>query len=312
MMLRRKTRRWAFIVNSTAGRGKTGRKISKLVNTLNEQGFQFDLEITKAPRHAIELTRELIKNGYRRLVAVGGDGTVNEVVNGIMLSRKAADIRLGLIPEGGGNDFSRNFRIPGDIDRAVKILKEENFIPVDVGKIEDFYFINALGIGFDAKVAEYADKIRYLNGLPRYFLALLQALLKLKPHHLYIKLNDELMDISTLLISVGNGLSTGGGFLLTPQALVNDGKFDICIISEVKLLRLLRLLPTVLTGKHVEQPEVRIIHTDLLQITSDKKLPIYYDGELPELKNPYEFTIRLLPGAINFICRKGFSTNELA
>ncbi|MBN1326519.1 MAG: diacylglycerol kinase family lipid kinase [Candidatus Cloacimonetes bacterium] len=302
MNIRKKLKRWLFIINSTAGRGKTGRKICKLVNLLNERGFDYDVEITKAPRHAIELTRNKIKDGYRKIAAVGGDGTINEVVNGIMISKKSDEVILGLIPEGGGNDFSRNFRIPSDLEKAVDILEKENTSRVDVGKIEDFYFINALGLGFDAKVAEYADKIRYLNGLPRYFLALMQAMLKLKPHRLFVKINEELMDISTLLVSVGNGLSTGGGFLLTPEAQVDDGKFDICVITEVKFLRLLKLLPTVLTGKHVNEPEVRIIHTSHLEIKSDKKLPVYYDGELPNLKNPFEIIIDLLPGKINFIC----------
>ena len=303
-MLKKKKDRWLFVVNTTAGRGKTGKKIYRLVTCLGDHGFKYDLEITKAPKHAIELTKNYIKEGYRKIVAVGGDGTLNEVVNGILESRKANEIKLGLVPEGGGNDFSKNFRIPSEIEKAVKILENEYTTRVDVGKIEDFYFINALGMGFDAKVAEYADKIRYLNGLPRYFLALLQALLKLKPHKLFLKINGELMDVSTLLVSVGNGLSTGGGFLLTPKAKVNDGKLDICLISDVKFFRLLRLLPTVLTGKHVDEPEVKIIHTDHLEIKSDKKLPIYYDGELPELKNPFEFSIDLLPAKINFICRK--------
>ncbi|MBN1949062.1 MAG: diacylglycerol kinase family lipid kinase [Candidatus Cloacimonetes bacterium] len=303
-MFNRPKKSWLFIVNALAGRGKTGRKLGKLVEQLNRFDFDFEIEITKYPKHAIELTREYIRKGYRKLVAVGGDGTVNEVVNGIMLSRREEDVILGIIPEGGGNDFARNFRISGNIEKDLEILKKEVTIPVDVGKIEEQYFINALGLGFDAEVAQHADKIRYLNGLPRYLLAVMKALVKLKPHKMEITLNGEQFDISVLLISIGNGLSTGGGFLLTPHAKVDDGRFDICLIKKIKLLRLLQLLPTAISGKHLEQPEVEIRQTDRIEVKTSQVLPIYYDGELPELTNPLHFTIDLLPRRINLICTK--------
>jgi diacylglycerol kinase (ATP) len=224
------------------------------------------------------------------------------VINGIMQSKRSSEVKFGIIPEGGGNDFARNFKLSNDVEKAVEVLVQEETAPVDVGKIENLYFINALGLGFDAQVAEYARKIKYLNGLPRYFVALIKALVKLKPHFINLVINNEFFDISAILISIGNGLSTGGGFLLTPHAKVDDGKFDVCILHEVKLGTLLKVLPTVFSGNHIKHKKVEIIRSDVVNIKTDRVLPIYFDGELPVLKNPFDFKIELIHRAINFIC----------
>lgn len=291
-----------FVINTVAGRGKTGKILNKLIVRLNEINISYEIEITKYPLHAVELTQNAIKRGFRKIIAVGGDGTINEVVNGIMKSKKAEKVSLGIIPEGGGNDFAKNFGIGSNINDDIEIILKGNTHKIDIGSIENRYFINALGIGFDASVAQYAAGIKYLNGLPRYFLALIKAALKLKNHHLFLKVNDRLLELSTLLVSIGNGLSTGGGFLLTPHAKVDDGKFDICIIKAVTLKKIPKVLTRVLAAKHLDLPEVEIIQTDLIEICSDKKVPIYYDGELPELENPYKMIIQLHARKINLIC----------
>lgn len=295
-------REYFFIVNTVAGRGKTGKKLNLLMSELNRRKLNYEIEITKYPLHAIELASSAIKKGFRNIIAVGGDGTINEVVNGIINSGKQNKVKLGIIPEGGGNDFAKNFKIGNKIKEDIEIILRGTTRCIDVGSIENKYFINALGIGFDASVAQYAAGINYLNGLPRYFLALIKAALKLKNHHLFLKVNGRLLDLSTLLVSVGNGLSTGGGFLLTPEAKVDDGKFDVCIIKAVTLGRIPKILTKVLKASHQSLPEVEIIQTDKIEICSDKVVPIYYDGELPELKDPYNIKIQLHPKMINLIC----------
>ncbi|MFC1887678.1 diacylglycerol/lipid kinase family protein, partial [Candidatus Cloacimonadota bacterium] len=229
--------RWLFIVNSMAGRGKTGRMLSDLITSLNHHGFDYDVEVTKAPLHAIELVCEYVKKGFRKIVAVGGDGTVNEVVNGIMKSKKVDEIKFGVIPEGGGNDFARNLNLDDNIERNLKILKRGYTKGVDVGKVEDNYFINAFGLGFDAEVAANSRAIRLLNGLPRYILAIMKTLLKLKERKITIEINGETFERSILLMSIGNGVSAGGGFLLTPNALIDDGVYDVCIIRSLSVFR---------------------------------------------------------------------------
>jgi YegS/Rv2252/BmrU family lipid kinase len=293
--------KWFFIANATAGRGRAGKKISKLITSLNEHGLDFEVELTKAPLHATELAANAIENGYRKIAVVGGDGTLNETVNGIMKSGKQKDMVLGIIPEGGGNDFSMNFNLSNKIDRAIAILKKEKTVPIDLGQIEDFFFVNALGMGFDAHVARLSNSIKHLNGLPRYIAAVLKALVNLKKFTALITLDNSSLEGSFLLCSIGNGLSTGGGFLLTPEARIDDGLLDICYIKRVTRSRFLSLLPRAIKGRHLKEPEVIIHQSREIQIKTDEILPIYFDGELPILNNPYDFKISLLPAQLNLV-----------
>jgi len=298
-LLHRKNReKWLFIVNSVAGRGKTGRVLSGLVTSLNNLGFDYEIEVTKAPLHAISIVCEYVKKGFRKIVAVGGDGTVNEVANGIMKSKKAEEIKFGVIPEGGGNDFARYLELDDDVEKSLKVLLRGNIKGVDVGKVEDNYFVNAFGIGFDAEVAANSKSIRFLNGLPRYILAIMKTLLNLKAHKVKLEINDEIIDRSILLVSIGNGVSAGGGFLLTPNAVIDDGVYDICIIRSLKVLKIFRLLPAVIKGEHINYEEVEIKQGSKIRIRTDQPIPVYYDGEMPVLKNPLDFTIELLPKKI--------------
>ena len=296
--------RWLFIVNSLAGRGKTGRILNELIRELNALGFDYEIEVTKAPLHAIEITCEYVKKGFRKIVAVGGDGTVNEVVNGIMKSKKADEIQFGVIPEGGGNDFARNLHLDSNIEKGLKVLLHGDTKEVDVGRIEDNYFINALGIGFDAEVAANSKAIRFLNGLPRYFLAIMKTLLKLKARNVQIEINDEKFERSILLMSIGNGISAGSGFLLTPNAIIDDGLYDICIIRALPVFRIFKLLPTAIKGEHINYPEVEIKQASIIRIKSDYPIPVYYDGEIPVLKHPLELKIELLQQKLQTFYRK--------
>jgi diacylglycerol kinase (ATP) len=293
--------KWFFIANANAGRGKAGRKINSLIHILNNHKFDYELELTRAPLHATELAQIAIEKGFQKIVVFGGDGTLNETVNGIMQSGRQAEIKLGLIPEGGGNDFAKNFKLSDNLEKAIDLLKKQKTQLIDIGKIENLYFINALGLGFDAQVAHISNSIKYLNGLPRYLVAVIKALIKLKKFQAEITLDNCTLTKPFLLFSVGNGLSTGGGFLLTPEARVSDGLLDICLISKVSRGRILSLLPNAIKGQHLKEPEVIIHQSKTIRVKTDQVLPIYFDGELPELENPHDFTIELLPNQIEFI-----------
>ena len=295
-------KKWFFIVNSTAGRGKTGKKISKLVTSLNRHKLDFEIELTKAPQHAIQIVKDAIKKGFHNIISVGGDGTLNEVVNGVMLSGKSEEINVGIIPEGGGNDFAANFNLSSNIDKAVSTLQKFMIKKIDVGKIEDRYFINALGIGFDARAAQISNKIKHLNGLPRYLLAVIKALVSLKPFEAEVKLDNYTYNSPFLLIAIGNGKYTGGGFLLTPEALIDDGFLDICFIKTITRRRILSLLPSAIKGKHLKEPEVDLKQSKTIEVITKTPLPFYTDGELPVLTNPLHFKIELLPKKLNLIC----------
>ena len=294
--------KWFFIVNATAGQGKTGKKISKFIQVLNKQNFNYKIELTKFPKHATELALYAVKNGFQNIVAVGGDGTVNEVVNGIMKSESPHKINFGVIPEGGGNDFAHHFKLPHKIGKAIKILKKGKIQKIDVGKIDNKFFINSFGIGFDARVAVNAGRTKLLNGLLRYLWAVVLSLIKLKSYEMEIRIDHKTLNSEYLMVTIGNGKYCGSGFRITPDAKANDGVFDICLIEKVNRRRLLKLLPSAIKGKHLGEPEVAIKQSSFVEIKTDTKIPVYFDGEIPVLENPNNFRIELLPKRINLIC----------
>jgi YegS/Rv2252/BmrU family lipid kinase len=294
---------WFFIVNSTAGRGRAGRKITELLDKLNSLNIPFEIEVTKAPRHAIEQARSaIIDKGFRHLVAVGGDGTLNEVINGIMRSGLHHEVKLALFPEGGGNDFAKYFHLSPSIHRDVELLVRREVQPIDVGRINDCYFINSLGIGFDAVVAGHANRIKYINGLPRYTLAVLKALFSLRRYPVEFTLDAVQHHTHMMMLSVGNGRYCGGGYQLTPSAQVDDGKLDICLIKEASLFRLLNIIPKALKGVHIHEPEVEMLRGRELKIRSSLALPIYFDGEIPTDIDRRNITVSVIPHAIQLIC----------
>ena len=294
-------KKWFFIVNTIAGRGRTGHKLSKFITDINKHHLDYELEVTKAPLHASELAVDAVNNGFTNIVAVGGDGTINEVVTGIMKTGKYRETILGIIPVGGGNDFSHSFNISNHLNKAIETLLRYKTTKIDVGKLEDYYFVNALGIGFDARAAQISNKIKHLNGLPRYLLAVIKALVALKPFEAQVKLDDYTYNSPFLLIAIGNGKYTGGGFLLTPEAKLNDGFLDICFIEKISRRRILLLLPSAIKGKHLKEPEVDLKQSRTIEVITKKPLPFYIDGELPTLKNPLHFKIELLPEVLNVI-----------
>ncbi|MCD4818998.1 MAG: diacylglycerol kinase family lipid kinase [Candidatus Cloacimonetes bacterium] len=293
--------KYLIIINLTAGRGKSQKKLSELIIALKNHRISYELRQTKAPKHAIEITRKAISEGFRKIIAVGGDGTINEVMNGIMLSGKNEEVTLGIIPEGGGNDFAKNFQIRTNIEKAIETLLTNKTKYVDVGKIEDQYFINSLGIGFDAIVAQKATRIKFLNGLPRYLVAVFTALINLKFHKWEIITENRKISAKFLLILFGNGKYSGGGFKLTPNALVNDGLLNICLVRKIPHLKILKFLPLVIKGEHIDKKEAEILQSNKIEVISNTKIPIYFDGELPILNNDKHLVIELIPKQIRLI-----------
>ncbi|MDP8209321.1 MAG: diacylglycerol kinase family lipid kinase [Candidatus Stygibacter australis] len=297
--------KWYFIVNSTAGNGKTGKKINSLIGHLNKQELDYQIELTRYPRHAVELARIACQEGYKNIIAVGGDGTASEVATGIAQSNLARQVNFSIIPEGGGNDFCRNFHFSPSIDKCLNQIITGKIIKIDLAAFEDQFFLNSFGIGFDAQAAVVANKIKFLNGLPRYLAAVVIAMLKFKNFPLKIIIDDnEELSGKFLLVSIGNGKYAGGGFKLNPEALVDDDHLDVMFARDVSLLRVFRVLPKALAGKHESEPEVSFIRCRKLEIIADKELPVYFDGEIPHLKDNKHLTISIAPQKLNLIIPK--------
>ncbi len=277
-----------FILNPVAGRGKAYRAIKYIRNLLRNKKINHEFSITNSPGDAIRIASES-RDIFDTIIAIGGDGTVNEVMNGLVNS----DAKLGVIPLGSGNDFARSLNLSKNIDKAINVILDGKISYCDIGKVitklknenneEKFserFFINGIGIGFDATVALESQKIKLLRGLPLYFAAVIKALLKYKTPNFTIKLDEFITKSKCFLISIGNGKSSGGGFKLTPEADINDSKFDVCYVDDIGLFKIFKMLPSSIKGTHKRYREVHFSKAENIQIFSNNNFVVHADGEI--------------------------------
>lgn len=289
-------RNYFFIVNPASGRGKGQELGTRLEGVLPESGLDYQLEYTKQPWHAAELAEKAARN-FSVIVVVGGDGTMHEVLNGMLGS--SAD--MGILPVGSGNDFVRAIDIPVHFNRAFEILLRGRRRHIDVGRVNDRYFHNGLGIGFDAHVVNTGMKVKKLRGNAIYLYAVLRTLITYTPVDLELILGEQVLKQDFFMLTAGNGVSLGGGFYLTPDAILDDGLFDLCMIRNMNRLSVIKNLLKVYSGKHKDDPRVDIVRTDSFQIHCETGVAVHADGELISLslKN---IAVNIVPKALSIIC----------
>ena len=281
--------RTMIILNPWAGRGKAGRKRAALERALRAAGVEYDLVLTHLRGGAIELAWQSVDRGYTRIVAAGGDGTINEVANGIKGAEQKLGKRakLGIIPLGTGSDFIKSLDgiKPNDIPGAVQRLQSGRPHKVDIGRVQVprgavRYFVNGLGIGLDAQVAFEALQIPRLRGTAVYLVAILRALMRYRAHPMTVQYDQHRVYRRLLFASVANGRCQGGGFWLTPDALVDDGQLDLCIIDHMRLPEIIRHLPKVMKGTHMRLSQVTMGRAHTVRVDSPVPIPIATDGEV--------------------------------
>jgi YegS/Rv2252/BmrU family lipid kinase len=282
-----------LIFNPNSDRGRSGQKASDLRAMVQQLGGA-DWRGTEYPDHASEIAAQAA--GYDTVVALGGDGTVHEVVNGLMRIPAEQRPRLGVVPIGSGNDFAYAVGTPLDNPQeAVRRAFTGAARAVDVGLIKDGagrseYFDNTVGLGFDGAINIRSRAITYLYGFAMYLTAVLQSIiLNFEAPRLQVQFDGGALDQNIMMMTIGNGPREGGGFMTTPMSQVDDGIFDFLYIHQLSRLRLLQLLPKVMNATHVGEPDVTIRQTTRLVIDSDRALPIHIDGELFA---PYEADVR--------------------
>jgi len=287
------------ILNPYARRGTAAELKPRVLEGLRTHGLEFDLVETSGPGDAVRLAREACDAGYTTIVAVGGDGTIHETVNGLQQAGMGPDdVTLGIVPTGSGNDFVKMLNLPSDdpmvacerIARGrtrivdiglVKTLIAQDGPHIPSGEGSSRYFVNALGIGFDALVALETYKITWLTGLPLYLIAVIRALaLRYLTPHMDIDLDGHRISQSTTLVAIGNGRCQAGGFWLTPDAEVDDGQFDLAIARQLSRLGILRLLPEAMQGTHVDKEPVTMARARHVAIRTASPLPVQADGEI--------------------------------
>jgi diacylglycerol kinase (ATP) len=276
-----------LIVNPTAGRGAARRALPCIETYLQRHGVAFTTTITTERGHAELIAEAALAKGNQTVVAVGGDGTLHEVSNAVIQTDPALQPTLGLIACGTGNDFARCVGIYGDIAFMCSILIHGERRFVDIGSVESHdlprrSFLVAAGVGYIADTALTVNKgIRYLSGMPAYILAAVLTLSSFKPLPITLKIDhNEVRNVNAMLVSVSNVETTGGGMKIAPKALFDDGLLDICLVHEVSKLELLKQLPNVIKGLHVDHPAVEMIHTKSITISSSEHLALWVDGEV--------------------------------
>ncbi|RMH62180.1 MAG: diacylglycerol kinase family lipid kinase [Calditrichaeota bacterium] len=286
----------AFILNPAAGRGKALQMEATLQNEAQRLFPGAPIVRSARPGHARNLAAQL-GGTHDTVIAVGGDGTIHEVVNGLMENKAA----LGIVPVGTGNDLVKALNIPRDTQAALQLIRNTPPRPIDVGRVNDGYFINGLGIGFDAWVVKRSLSVKKLRGNLVYLYAVLATLGSYSHCTLEIDMDGNQSGQDLFLMTIGNGPSLGGGFKLTPGARLDDGWFDICTIRKMHIPRVLRNLLRVYRGTHIHDPRVEISRCREITVRSTIPFAAHADGEalgydLTELK------MSVLPGALHVYC----------
>lgn len=268
----------AFIVNPTAGNGKAYRMIPKIEKYLKDKNIKHKFFITKYPGHGTILAREAVKDDFEIVVAVGGDGTVHEVINGI----RDSDVALGIIPLGTGNDFARYFRIPKDVYKALEILLMKKTKFIDSAVINKYITCNNVtNIGIDADVAVQVTRFKkFVSGILAYTLSLINVLFKYKPYNVKIDIDGKMIKRRIMLAAFGNCSFYGGGFKILPDANPDDGYLDVIIVNEISKFKLLFLLPMAIFGKHTSLKCVETYKAEKIHIDAEKELALCVDGEV--------------------------------
>jgi len=274
-----------IIVNPYAGRWKARAAIAEIERACKAIGMDYELTVTNGPGHGIELAREAALEGFSPIVSAGGDGSISEVVNGLMeAAGQGPAAPLGVIPLGSADDFADNLELAKDVETACRVIQEGATRVVDLGLVNGRFFDNNSAVGLEPVVTITQAKMKRVKGTPRYILAALQTILTHKPWHARITWDGEgTYEGPIALVSVGNTRRTGGAFYMTPRAEPDDGYLDFVFAEGLGRLKLLRLLPTTFDGSHVDRPGIAYACTTRLTIECDPPTPVQAYGELFDL-----------------------------
>ena len=301
---------WFLIVNPNAGNGKGRKDWKQISGGLLDKGITWSEYFTSKKGDAIVASKEAIEAGYRKILCVGGDGTLNEIVNGAFEQKMcpSLDITLGLIPVGTGNDWGRMFGIPLNYDGAIQIIHDNKTLFHDIGVInyyngtekETRYFINIAGLGFESVVVKRTNyqKEKGKSGKAIYFYNLLMSLISYKNTNSEIVIDGNKFEASIFSLNVGNGRYCGGGMRQTPFAVPDDGVFDVTVIKEMGKIEIIRNLKMLYNGTILNHPKIEGYKCKNVTVSSDQVLYVEADGESLG-HTPAEFSI--VPSSIKIV-----------
>ena len=267
-----------LILNPQAASGKAVQYFDRIFEFLKTNKVVFDYKETENRGHAEIIAKQAVEAGYEKIVMVGGDGTLNEVVNGIMKAEGTAI--LGILPIGTCNDFTKCADIPADLDSALRTVVGNSTKSFDVGQVADRYFLNVIGVGFDVDIVQEMQQASGRNSFVKYLATVLKNILFYKGLPLSIKNSDLDFNGNILLLAIANGTSFGGNFNIASQADPSDGFFEIVMVNNVKPLMRFAVLSRVIRGTHANSKQVKIIKATELEISSESELIFQMEGEV--------------------------------
>ena len=282
---------WIAIVNLAAGGGKTKRDWPIIAQILQREGVRYETFFTDRRLHASIIARNKIKEGYSKIIVVGGDGTMNEVINGVFSQKRihTTEVMLGMISVGTGNDWAKTFNIPADYEGAVRTIKQQKTFIQDAGLVNyrkngkewKRYFINIAGLGFGAKVVERANRMKEKgkSGHMLYFYNIFYSLIQYRSKKAVIEIDGTSYDRKIFSLNVGIGKYNGGGMIQVPHAIADDGLYSITLIKKIGKLNVIANMKKLYNGNIVKHSKVETYMAKSVQIDGSSLLKLETDGE---------------------------------
>lgn len=285
------------IVNPVAGKGTGAKIIGGLASELAKAGLNVDVEMTPSPGEAARLASAAVEDGYTRVISVGGDGTANEIANGLV----GSDVALGLYPIGSGNDFARVLGYPRKRSKLGAFLADARPRRIDVGEVNGRIFLNAAGVGIDGHVAERVlASARVVGPTLGYFVGALVSIATYRPRLMRVRVDGTLREGKHLIVVAANGTHFGSGMHVAPDAKIDDGKFDIVVGGDLGRWASLVALGKLYRGTHVDGRTILAFRAPELDVEFFEPQPMEADGEASRAT---EFRVRMRPRALTVLAR---------
>ena len=295
-----------IILNPYSNRWKAGARKPEIEAALTSTGLKGEIIETNAPGHAIQLAAQAVKDGLTPIIGAGGDGTLGEVINGLMQADGESDQPIGpfgLLPVGTANDLGDQLGIPRNLAHAMAVIAKGKTRRIDVGKINERYFINNAGLGLEPYITILQAHMKRLNGVPRYLAATLQGILHHPTWNMHLEWDGGQYSGPISLISVGNWARTGGVFYTVPHATPDDGLLSFIYGYIPTRLKTLFAMPMIMKpdkGNISEHPSVHEAHTTWLKVRAETPTPAHADGEI-FTEGIQEIDFRILPKKLEII-----------
>jgi len=254
------------------------RRLPDILHRLESGGLETSTHATTGEGDAVLAARDAVSRGFDIIIAAGGDGTLNEVING--LAEQPHRPQLGILPLGTTNDFARAMGIPRNYEVACDLILRQSTVPIDIGKVNQKYFINIAGGGSLTELTyEVPSRLKTILGQLAYYVKGLEKLPSLKPIKVMVETDEETLQEEIMLFLAANSNSVGGFEKLAPEASLSDGKLDLLLLRKCNLADFIRIVTAAMRGDHMNDPYIKYIRTSKINVTSTDYVQLNLDGE---------------------------------